>query len=197
MNLKTCAAFAALMIGAVGLAGCQTVPKDQTVAQYCSDAKNANKDVCKVMVEVDGQKTALSQTNMTLSQAQARLEEVASQSKAASDRAQQTAEKAQSTADQALAKADINCTTKTIRRAKEGSCDAGYKLVSCHQTHYTSRAGGTSILRQIDDSQCRFQDRVLEMQVRCCVSGPLPPQTDAAIPATPEKPAAPASASNS
>jgi len=191
--MKTIAAFAALAVVAGGMAGCQTVPKEQTVAQYCQDPKHAEKDVCKLMVEIDGQKTALSQTNMTLTQARAVADDALSQAKVA----QAAAAKAQSTADEALVKADVNCTTKTVARSKTGSCDAGYKLVSCNQTHYTTRSGGTSILREISDSQCRFQDKVLEMQVRCCVSGPLPPQTDAALPATPEKPAAPSSSSSS
>ena len=193
MSLKTIAAFAALAIAAGGMTGCQTVPKEQSVAQYCQEPKHAEKDVCKLMVEVDGQKTALSQTNMTLTQARAVADDALSQARVA----QALASKAQSTADQALARADVNCTTKTVARSKTGSCDAGYRLVSCSQTRYTTRSGGTSILREISDSQCRFQDKVLEMQVRCCISGPLPPQTDAALPTTPEKPAAPSSSSSS
>ena len=68
MNFKFLAAAA---VAAVGLAAtaCQQIPEDQTVVQYCSNPDNVNKDVCKVNVEIDGQKRALSETNMSLSQA--------------------------------------------------------------------------------------------------------------------------------
>ena len=39
-----------------------------------------------------------------------------------------------------------------------------------------------SILREINDEQCRFNSRVLEMQVRCCaVSGSAPTPEDILI----------------
>ena len=68
MNFKFLAAAA---VAAVGLAAtaCQQIPEDQTVVQYCSNPDNVNKDVCKVNVEIDGQKRALSETNMSLAQA--------------------------------------------------------------------------------------------------------------------------------
>ena len=39
---------ALIALGALAglLGGCQTIPKEQTVGQYCADAANANKDVC-------------------------------------------------------------------------------------------------------------------------------------------------------
>jgi hypothetical protein len=39
------------------------------------------------------------------------------------------------------------------------------------QTRYTTSAGGLAILRSINDTECRFNTRVLEMQVRCCHVG--------------------------
>ena len=68
MKLKVMAATAAV---AMALGACQSIPKEQTLAQYCGDVKHADKDVCKVNVEIDGQKTALASTNMSLSQARA------------------------------------------------------------------------------------------------------------------------------
>jgi hypothetical protein len=55
-------------------------------------------------------------------------------------------------------------------------CREGFTLTSCQQTRYTYRAGGPSILREINDQQCRFHDRVLEMQVRCCGTASSVPQ---------------------
>lgn len=180
MSLKKLLAVVALGIAA---AACQQVPKDMTVADYCSNAKNANKDVCKVMVEVDGQKRSLSQTNMSLTEA-----------RSVADDAMRRAVAAQTTADEALtlAKAagddDLQCNTKTVNRTNVGSCEPGYKLLSCTQTRYTYRAGAPSIMREINDEQCRFNDKVLEIQVRCCSAGtPLVPTT-AAQPVTPAEP---------
>ncbi len=181
MSLKKLIAVCVLGVAA---AACQQVPKDVAIADYCANAKNADKDVCKVMVEVDGQKRALSQTNMTLTEA-----------RSVADEALRRATAAQATADEALqlAKAagddDLNCETRTLNRTNVGSCNPGYKLLSCTQTRYTYRAGAPSIMRSIDDSQCRFQDKVLEIQVRCCTAGaPLVP-TNTAEPVTPATPA--------
>jgi hypothetical protein len=191
MYLKTFVAMAVLGLAAA----CQSIPEDQTVAQYCSNPDNANKDVCKVMVEVDGQRTALSQTNMTLSQARA----VADDALARANSARQAADAAQSTANQALQQATLNCSTKTVNRAQTGSCDNGMRLVSCTQTRYTTRSGGLAILRSVDDSECRFNGRVLEMQVRCCTSGPLPPAapTEAAAPPADTQPTRPVTGTQS
>jgi hypothetical protein len=157
-----------------------------SVAQYCGDAKNANKDVCKVNVEIDGQKKALAQTNMTLSEARA----VADDAMRRANAAQTTADAAQSTANQALQQAALNCETKTINRQKNGACSPGYKLLSCTQTRYTFRAGAPSILRKISDEGCTFNDKVLEMQVRCCAMGNVPTTTEASVTTT-EQPTAP------
>lgn len=170
---------------ALAAAGCQQIPKDMSVAEYCSNADHVNKDVCKVNVEIDGQKRALAQTNMSL--AEARM--VANDALTRASAAQAAADKAQSTADMAQKAAVMNCETKTVQHSKVGACAPGYKVQSCVQTRYTFRAGAPSILRAIGDEGCRFQDQVLEMQVRCCAMGDTPPTSEAAIPVV-EKPTA-------
>jgi hypothetical protein len=166
---------------ALAIGACQQIPREQTVMQYCAKPERANKDICKINVEIDGQKKALADTNVSLSQARALAEE-----------ARTVASAAQTTANEALNRQDaIYCETRTIQRTNIGSCSPGYKLVSCTQSRYTYRAGGPSIMRSIDDEQCRFHDRVLEMKVRCCMAGsaPLPTEADATTPAAPTAPA--------
>ena len=108
------------------------------------------------------------------------------------------ADEAKATAEAALAKTDeMVCETRTVQKSDTGTCRPGYTLTSCTQTRYTTRAGGLSFLREINDAQCRFNDRVLEMQVRCCntASAAPAPEDDtinANMPepeATPEAPA--------
>jgi hypothetical protein len=167
MTFRSIAAAVALM----ALAGaCQTIPSEMTVGDYCANAKHANKDVCKINVEIDGQKKALASTDMKLSEARA------------------IADAAMAKADQALAREDnMFCETRTINKTNVGTCAPGYKVVSCTQTRYTTRAGGPSIMREINDEQCRFHDRVLEIQVRCCMAGAGPAPTEAvAAPPTEE-----------
>ena len=180
---------------AMALGACQSIPKDETLAQYCGDVKHADKVVCKVNVEIDGQKTALASTNMTLSQARAIADKAMAQANTAHQtamQAQQTAMQAQQTAMDAQKAAVLTCETKTIRRTSTGSCSPGYKLVSCTQTHYTKHAGGPSIMRSIDDAQCTFQTKVLEVQARCCADGAIQPtEVNETAPAKPT-PAAPA-----
>lgn len=186
MSIKLIAAASAVAAAAL-LASCQSIPDKTSLADYCANADHANKDVCKVNVEIDGQKTALASTNMSLSEARA----IADKAMATAETAQQTALTAQHTAEQA-ANTPLTCETKTFRRSKTGSCSPGYKLVSCTQTHYTTRAGGVSIMRSIDDAQCTFQTKVLEIAARCCADG-QPPATDVSTPApsepAPESPA--------
>lgn len=186
MSFKKIAAI--VVLAGMG-AACQTIPSEQTVAQYCAKPDHANKDVCKINVEIDGQKQALAQTNMTLKEARVVADEALRKAYAA----QQAAEAAQTTANTALTNANLNCETKTIQRSKTGSCEPGYKVLSCTQTRYTYRAGAPSILRAIDDQQCRFNDQVLEMQVRCCMTGAAPPMPANAsiVPETPTKPTEP------
>jgi hypothetical protein len=152
---------------AAGLAGCMGIPREMTVAEYCANPKKANENVCRLKVEIDGQSTALADTNMRLSEARS----VADNALSAAGRAQSTADGAAATAAEALNRANSNrvvCETRTIQKTNTGSCRPGYTLTSCTQTRFTYRSGGPSILREINDQQCRFNDRVLEMQVRCC-----------------------------
>jgi len=76
---------------------------------------------------------------------------------------------------------DLYCETQTIQQTNIGSCPVGLKLMSCTQTRYTFRAGGPSILREINDETCRFHDRVLEMKVRCCTVSTSRPATTALL----------------
>jgi hypothetical protein len=140
------------VVAVAGFAGaCQTIPKEQTVGQYCADASNANKDVCKINIEIEGTRKSLAQTDLKLSEARA----IADQAVVAA----------------AAAKDQMFCETRTLNKTTIGTCSPGYSLVSCTQSRYTYRAGGPSILREVDDKQCRFNDRVLEMKVRCCMAG--------------------------
>jgi hypothetical protein len=183
MSLKT---FAAAVAMALAATACQAIPDDMTVVEYCSNADNLNKDVCKVNVEIDGQKRALAETNMSLSQAR----QIADSALARANSAQSSADAAKAAADAAMTQAAFNCETKTVSRAKVGACGTGYKVQSCVQTRFTYRAGAPSILREISDDGCRFNDQVLEMQIRCCTTGPKPEPTEAAAPVT-EQPTAP------
>jgi hypothetical protein len=132
---------------AVFAASCASRTDDQTIAEYCSDPDRAEYDLCKQHRDVEV--------------VRGRAEEAVG-----------AAARAQATADQAMTR-DVSCTTHTVRRSQTGSCnDPGYQLTSCVQTRYTSSAGGLAVLRQINDTECRFNTRVLEMQVRCCHVGP-------------------------
>lgn len=172
MSLKPFLAAMAL----VGLLGaCQSIPREQSVGEFCADARHANRDVCKVNVEIDGVKTALSRTDMRLSEAE------------------KLAASAQSTAQEALNRQDqMFCETRSLRNTRVGTCAPGYTLVSCTQSRFYKKAGGLSIMRAIDDQQCRFHDPVLEMQVRCCMAGAARlPTTPVSQPLEPETPPEP------
>ncbi len=179
MSLKTIGAAIALAIAATA---CQQIPEDMTVVEYCASPDNLNKDVCKVNVEIDGQKRALAETNMSLSQAR----QIADNALARANNAQSSADAAKATADAAMTQAQFNCETKTVQRSKTGTCGEGYRVLSCVQTRFTYSAGAPSILREISDEGCRFNDKVLEMQVRCCTTGPAPVQTEASTPVVPQ-----------
>jgi hypothetical protein len=187
MSLKIIAAIAAMAMAA---AACQQIPENMSVAQYCAQPDKTNSDICKINVEIDGQKRALSETNMSLSQART----IADNALARANAAQSSADAAMTAANEAkgmvATQAAFNCTTKTVQRAKAGSCGEGYKVQSCVQTRFTYSAGAPSILREITDEGCRFNDKVLEMQIRCCTTGPAPVVTDIAAPVEPQ-PAAP------
>lgn len=148
------------------LAACETPFRNgQTVADYCANPNNANRSVCQLSVEINGTRTALAETDLKLSEAR----QIADSATAAAANAQLTADKAVDMASAALNSADdLYCETHTINQTNIGTCPANLKVMSCTQTRYTYRAGGPSILREIDDEKCRFHDRVLEMRVRCC-----------------------------
>ena len=159
------------VLAIAGFAGaCQTIPKEQTVGQYCADPAHATKDVCKINVEIDGTRKSLAQTDLKLSEARAIADQALTAANAAKDQ--------------------MFCETRTLGKTNIGSCSPGYTLVSCTQSRYTYRAGAPSILREINDQQCRFNDRVLEMKVRCCMAGnqAAPTEQAAQTPAPMSKP---------
>lgn len=151
------------------LAACQVMPRDQSVAQYCSDPENAFESVCKLNVEINGNRTAITETNMSLNEAR----DLAQGASDAALRAQGTADTALGRADAALAmRENMQCVTRTLNQTDTGTCEPGYAVMSCTQTRYTTRAGGLSVMRQITDEECKYNTRVLEMQVRCCRVAP-------------------------
>ena len=169
--------FLAGAVAAAMLAGCQLIPAEQTVAEYCANPDKANEAVCKLKVEIDGQSVALADTDMRLSQAR----NVADGAATAAAEAKELAAAAMARAEEAANKTDdVVCETRTIQNSAIGTCRPGFTLTSCTQTRYTYRAGGMSIMREINDQQCRFNSKVLEMQVRCCAaasSGVTPEDT--------------------
>ena len=174
MRLKTL-----IMGGAVALAlgGCASMPNGMTVGEYCANPDKANEAVCQLKVEIDGQSTALADTNMSLSKAQ----RMAGDAMSAAQSAQASANSAQDTANRALSlgqsamlkEEDLICKTNVIQQSKIGTCEPGYTVMGCTQTRYTTRAGGLSFLREVNSEQCRFNSQVLEMHVRCCMTAPV------------------------
>lgn len=147
-------------------AGCANRTGDQTIAEWCAgDPGRANTDICK-----QHRDTA------TLGERIANVLGIAN--------------RAQSTADQAMAR-NVVCVTRTLNQVRSGTCDPGYALTSCTQTRYTHRAGGMAIMRAIDDTECRFNSQVLEVQVRCCAMGPNPPPATMVRDQTPPQPEQP------
>ncbi|WP_291207716.1 hypothetical protein [Hyphomonas sp.] len=162
-----------LLLAVLSVTACMNVPNDMTVAEYCANPKKANENVCRLKVEIDGTSTALASTDMRLADAL----KLTANAQATADAAQADAAAAMARAEEAYAKDDsMVCETTTVQKSTTGSCREGYTLTSCNQTRYTYRAGGPSILREINDKQCRFNDRVLEMQVRCCGTASSVPQ---------------------
>lgn len=150
------------------MAACQNTPNDITVAEYCADADRAGEPVCQVSVDLNGTRTALADTDMRLGDARA----MADAAMSAAEAAQTSADEAKQMARSALAASssidNLQCITNTINQTDVGTCPSNMRLMSCTQTRYTTRAGRLSFLREINDEQCRFASRVLEMQVRCC-----------------------------
>ena len=136
--------FLAGAVAAAMLAGCQLIPAEQTVAEYCANPDKANEAVCKLKVEIDGNSTALADTNMRLSEARSMADSATSAAAAAqasADAAQASADAAMARADEAFAK-EVQCETRTIQNTDTGTCRPGYALTSCTQTRYTTRAAG-------------------------------------------------------
>lgn len=165
------ASFLAVVALGFVLAGCANRTGDMTIAQWCAeDPGRADTDICKQHADTEEVRSSLG----------SRIAEVFG-----------VANRAQSTADQAMAR-NVQCVTRTLNRVRTGTCDPGYTLTSCTQTRYTTRAGGMAILRGVNDTECRYNSQVLEVQVRCCAMGPnLPPATQVrdTAPPTPQTPA--------
>jgi hypothetical protein len=164
MKLSTLAKLAGLTMAAGMLMSCMAsetlARREQQLAEYCADARNARKDLCAINTEIESTRSALAVTDGVARDARARA-----------DRAQQTADGAVSTANMAMSRLDaqnVNCETATFRRSATASCPAGTTLVSCSQSRYWSRAGGLTPMREINDSSCRFAGVVLEIKARCC-----------------------------
>lgn len=165
-----------LLLAALSVSACMNIPNDMTVAEYCANPKKADENVCRLKVEIDGTSTALASTDMRLADAL----KLTANAQATADSAKADAAAAMAKAEEALADTMV-CETTTVQKSSTGSCREGYTLTSCNQTRYTYRAGGPSILREINDQQCRFNDRVLEMQVRCCGTASSVPQPEDAV----------------
>src|SRR5690242_18122446 len=112
MRIASIVAAAALALLA---AGCANRTGDQTIAEWCgADASRVNTDICKQHADTE-------EVRQTLG------DRIAG--------ALGLAQRAQTTADQAMAR-NVTCVTRTLRQTQTGSCDAGYTLTSCTQTHY-------------------------------------------------------------
>ena len=123
----------------------------KSLEDYCATGNNSRTDICKV--------------NAASATRDSQIRQIAQSGVDAAARAQ-------STADAALARQDnVYCETRTFRRSDTGSCSAGYTLVGCAQTHYTYKSGGPTVIRELNDTSCRFATRVLEIQARCCMVG--------------------------
>src|SRR5262245_59732284 len=137
MRIASIAAAAALALLA---AACASRTGDMTIAQWCAaDPGRANTDICKQHADTEEVRTSLGQ----------RIAEAFG-----------LANRAQATEDQAMTR-QITCVTRTLNRTRTGSCDPGYTLTGCTQTRYTTSAGGMALLRSVNDSECRFNSRVL------------------------------------
>ena len=173
--MRIASIIAACALGLLA-AGCANRTGNQTIAEWCAaDASRASTDICKQHADTEGVRTTLG----------GRIAEMFG-----------LAHHAQDTADQAMAR-NVVCVTRTMRRVNAGTCDPGYTLTSCTPTQYGTRARGMAIMRTINDSECHYNTRVLEVQVRCCAMGPNPPPatmvSDTAPPAPQTPPPQPVS----
>jgi len=168
--MRIVAIIAVMALATLGTA-CANRTGDMTIAQWCSqDASRGNTDICKQHRDTEEVRSSLG----------SRIAEVFG-----------VANRAQQTADQAMSR-EVVCVTRTLNSTRAGTCDPGYTLTGCTQTRYTRRAGGMAILRNVNDTECRYNSNVLEVQVRCCAMGPNPPPATMVrdtAPPTPETPA--------
>jgi len=170
--MRIASIFAAAALALLATA-CANRTGDQTIAQWCAeDSSRADTDICKQHADTEEVRTTLG----------SRIAEVFG-----------VANRAQATADQAMTR-NIMCVTRTLNSTQTGTCDPGYTLTGCTQTRYTSRAGGMAILRSINDTECRYNGRVLEVQARCCAMGPNPPPATQVRDVVPPRPQTPAPA---
>lgn len=151
-------------IAALGAACATGHTGNKSLEQYCAIGDNADTDICKVNA------AGIARDNATKALAQQGVD---------------AAGRAQATADAALARQDgVFCETRTFNRTSTASCGTGYTLVGCAQSRYTYRAGGPTVMRDMDDQSCRFATRVLEIKARCCMVGasraPTEPVSDSA-----------------
>lgn len=142
---------------------------NKSLEQYCAIGDNAKTDICKVNT------AGITRDNATRAIAQQGVD---------------AAGRAQTTAEAALARQDgVYCETRTFNRTDTASCGQGYTLVGCAQSRYTYRAGGPTVMRDLDDTSCRFATRVLEIKARCCMVGAARAPSE---PVSATKPATPA-----
>ncbi len=168
MRIASIFAAAALALFAVG---CANRTGDMTISEWCAadPDSRSNTDICKQHRDTE-------EVRMSLGERIANVLGIAN--------------RAQDTADQAMAR-EITCVTRTLNRTRTGTCDPGYTLTGCTQTRYTTRAGGMAIMRSINDTECRFNSQVLEVQVRCCAMGPNPPPATMVRDTAPPEPETP------
>jgi hypothetical protein len=159
-------------IAALGAACATGHTGNKSLEEYCSIGDNADTDICKVNA------AGIARDNATRAVAQQGVD---------------AAGRAQATADAALARQDgVFCETRTFNRTDRGSCAQGYTLVGCAQSRYTYRAGGPTVMRDMDDQTCRFATRVLEIKARCCMVGASRAPTDQPVSEQPQQQQQPA-----
>lgn len=168
------ALIAALILLPAGVGACASRSGDQTIAAYCADPKRSDHDLCKVHADVEATRGDVRRNRADLDVTR----EVA-------DRADRNSTEALRLAGEA--KDNLTCVTRTLRRTDVGACEPGFVLTSCSQSRYTTRSGGPTVLRDINDEQCRFATRVLEIKVRCCHVGNTPPLTTASVEEKPKQ----------
>lgn len=167
--MRTTFLFAAAALAFL-LPACASRTGDQTIAEWCAaDEGRLDTDICKQHADTEDVRVGLG----------ARIADALG-----------IANRAEDTANRAMSR-NVVCVTRTLNNTRAGTCDPGYTLTGCTQTRYTTRAGGMAILRSINDTECRFNAQVLEVQTRCCAMGPNPPPATMVRDTAPPAPEAP------